>query len=84
MLQAESSLLAAARARLASGDPKGALEEVAQLAAKFPRGSLTQERELVAIESLEALGPREPLRSRAQAFLDRFPRSPYIRRLLER
>jgi RNA polymerase sigma-70 factor (ECF subfamily) len=87
ILQAESSLLAVARARLASGDPKGALEDVAHLTSRVPQGVLTQERELVAIESLDALGSREQLRSRALAFVDRFPRSPYarhIRRLLER
>ena len=76
-LQAESLLLGAARTKLGSGDYQGALDDVARLRAQFPRGKLVQEREVVAIDSLAALGNRAALQSRARAFLSRFPSSPY-------
>jgi hypothetical protein len=76
-LKAESRLLAAARARFAAGDPSGALDDVARLAAQFPHGELVQEREVVAIDCLDALGDRAGTRARALAFRERFPNSPY-------
>jgi hypothetical protein len=76
-LKAESRLLAAARAKFAAGDPSGALDDVAHLAAQFPHGELVQEREVVAIDCLEALGDRTAMRARALAFRERFPNSPY-------
>jgi hypothetical protein len=76
-LKAESRLLAAARAKFAAGDPAGALDDVARLAAQFPHGELLQEREVVAIDCLEALGDRTGTRARALAFRERFPNSPY-------
>jgi hypothetical protein len=90
-LRAESLLLGAARARLAAGDPRAALDDVARLQAQFPRGRLVQEREVVAIDALAAIGRVEAgagdvLRARANAFLQRFPASPYaahVRQLIE-
>ena len=76
-LRAESLLLGAARAKLGSGDSQGALDDVARLRAQFPRGKLVQEREVVAIDALAALGNRSTLQARARAFLGRFPSSPY-------
>ena len=76
-LQAESLLLGAARTKLGGGDYQGALDDVARLRAQFPRGKLVQEREVVALDSLAALGNRTALQARARAFLSRFPSSPY-------
>jgi hypothetical protein len=85
-LTVESDMLAAARAKLAGGDPRGALAEITRLGSQFPRGRLLQEREVVAIDSLEALGDNEGARARSTAFLRLFPGSPYaahLRRILE-
>ena len=44
---------------------------------EFPHGRLVQEREVLAIDCLAALGEGEAARARAAAFLARFPVSPY-------
>jgi len=85
-LRAESNLLAIARAKLASGDAQGALDDIGRLTSRFPRGKLTQEREVVAIDSLAALGNHQAARSRGLAFLERFPDGPYsahVRQVVE-
>jgi outer membrane lipoprotein YfiO len=76
-LDAESSLLRHAREKLENGDPKTALDDVAALAARFPRGELTQEREVVAIHALLALGRRSAAYARTDDFLRLHPNSPY-------
>jgi hypothetical protein len=76
-LKAESLLLAAARAKFAAGDASGALDDVGRLGAQFPHGKLVQEREVVAIDCLAALGDRAAMRARALAFRERYPNSPY-------
>ena len=83
-LRAESRLLESARAKLAAGDSAAALEDVAKLAAQFPHGRLIPEREVLAIDALEARGDRAPARARALAFLAQFPSSPYAARLRQR
>jgi hypothetical protein len=85
-LRAESLLLGVARAKLAAGDSRGALDDVARLGVQFPHGTLVQEREVLAIDCLSAMGNRPGMRTRARAFLERFPSSPYsahLRQLLE-
>jgi hypothetical protein len=85
-LTVESDMLAAARGKLATGDPRSALAEIARLSSQFPHGRLLQEREVVAIDSLEVLGDNEMARARSTAFLKQFPGSPYVahlRRILE-
>jgi hypothetical protein len=77
-LRRESLSLAAARAKYASGNPRDALDDVARLGVEFPHGVLVQEREVLAIDSLTALGDTDGARLRAQMFLDRFPMSPYL------
>ena len=77
-LRKESLSLGAARARFAAGDARGALDDVARLGAEFPRGRLVQEREVLAMDCLAALGEGESARTRAVAFLSRFPASPYL------
>jgi hypothetical protein len=85
-LRAESLLLGVARAKLAAGDARGALEDVARLGAQFPHGRLLQEREVLAIDCLAAMGNRQGMRTRAREFLERFAESPYsahLRQLLD-
>jgi hypothetical protein len=85
-LRAESLLLGVARAKLASGDSRGALENVALLGVQFPHGRLVQEREVLAIDCLAAMGDVPSMRTRARAFLTRFSEGPYaahVRRLLQ-
>jgi hypothetical protein len=55
-------------------------EEHAQL---YPRGKLSQERELIAISALVALGRRTAALSRSAAFERAFPASPYRKQLNE-
>lgn len=86
-LRAEAAMLGVARGRLSAGDYRAALDEVAKLAARFPRGALVQEREVVAIGALAGMGDREALSMRAAAFLERYPEGPYaahVRHLVQR
>ena len=86
-LRAETAMLGVARGRLSAGDYRGALDEVTRLAARFPQGVLTQEREVVAVGALAGLDNRQALSARAKAFLQRYPDSPYavhVRHLVER
>jgi hypothetical protein len=77
-LRKESLSLGAARAQFAAGNPRSALDSVARLGVEFPHGRLLQEREMLAIDCLAALGDSAGARTRARAFLDRFPASPYL------
>jgi hypothetical protein len=86
-LRAETAMLGVARERLSAGACRDALDEVTKLAARFPRGALTQEREVVAIGALAGLDDRQALSARAAAFLQRYPDSPYavhVRHFVER
>jgi hypothetical protein len=76
-LDAESALLRRAREKLENGDAKGALDDVAVLAARFPRGELAQEREVVAIHALLSQGQRATAAARTADFLHVHPNSPY-------
>jgi hypothetical protein len=76
-LDAESALLRHAREQLESGDAKGALDDTAAMASHFPRGELAQEREVVAIQALLALGQRVAAATRTTAFVRAHPSSPY-------
>jgi hypothetical protein len=80
-LTKESDQLAAARAKLARGDPRGALADIARLSSEFPHGRLRQEREVVAIDCLMALGERDAARARSRTLLREFPSSPYAAHL---
>ncbi|HEX6271589.1 MAG TPA: tetratricopeptide repeat protein, partial [Polyangiaceae bacterium] len=80
-LAAESALLTEARAKLRSGDANGAAETLERLRARFPRGVLGQEREVLAIEILMAQGSRDAAKTRARAFIRSYPRSPHVEKL---
>jgi hypothetical protein len=47
----------------------------------YPRGGLTQERELIAIAALLRLGRTSSAEARAARFRATYPRSPYLTRL---
>jgi hypothetical protein len=65
-------------ARLALGQaPARALTLVEAHARAYPAGKLTQERELIAISALVALGRRTAALSRGARFQHDFPKSPY-------
>ena len=49
--------------------------------ARYPGGALVQEREVIAISALAAMGRSGEARARAQRFLAAFPRSAHRRRL---
>lgn len=73
----EAQLLLAARRKLAR-DPAGALARADEHARRFADGELAQERELVAVRALLALGRRAEAEARAERFAVRFPSSVHI------
>jgi hypothetical protein len=76
----EVSLLDEAQAALRT-DPQRALDLTAREASRFPAGSLTQEREVIAIEALARLGRIDDARARARQFFQTFPRSAHRLRI---
>ena len=81
LLKAESALLTEARAQLRSGDAAGAQASLDRLQKEFPKGMLSQEREVLAIEVLSARGNTEGAKRRAQAFVKAHPKSPHSAKL---
>jgi TolA-binding protein len=80
-LKAESALLTDARAQLRSGNLAGAQASLDRLQAQFPKGMLTQEREVLAIEVSYARGNVEGAKRRAKAFVKAYPKSPHSAKL---
>ena len=80
-LKAESKLLTDARAQLRSGNPAAAQASLDRLQAQFPKGMLTQEREVLAIEVAYARGNVEAAKRRAKAFVKAYPKSPHSAKL---
>jgi hypothetical protein len=72
--RAEMAQLARVRA---AADPSSRLALADEGQASFPAGLFWQEREHLAIEALSALGRAGEARTRARAFVARFPKSPY-------
>jgi hypothetical protein len=81
LLKAESALLTEARAQLRSGNAAGAQASLDRLQKEFPKGMLSQEREVLAIEVLSARGNAEGAKRRAQAFVKAYPKSPHSAKL---
>ncbi len=77
---AELRLLKAAQTAL-DASPARALSLTAEHASRFPRSSLAQERELLAVTALLRLGRTAEARQRAEQFRQRFPSSPYAHRI---
>lgn len=67
--------------QLVSSDPAQSLAMTEAFPTRFPNGRLGQEREIVAIEALLALGRAPEARARAKLFLTLFPRSAHRKRL---
>jgi hypothetical protein len=76
----EAELLEQARAALKS-NPAVALVRANEHAARFPRGVLVQEREVLAIQALRKLGRASEADRRAEAFAKAFPGSAFQRKL---
>ena len=64
-----------------SSDPARALAIAEEHARTFPAGELVQEREVVTVEALARLGRNAEAKTRANALVRRFPRTPYVTRL---
>ncbi|MFT3776321.1 MAG: hypothetical protein QM820_64070 [Minicystis sp.] len=79
--ESEVALLQRAQDAL-GGNPARALAITTDHAQRFPRGSLSQEREVIAVSALAALGRTGEARARAASFLARFPESAHRSRLL--
>ncbi|MDI1451324.1 hypothetical protein [Polyangium sp. 6x1] len=79
-LAAELQALRIAREALASGDGPRALGALDDYAARFPRGHLALEAEVLRIEALSRAGDASAA-DRARRFLEAHPQSPYAERL---
>jgi len=75
---AELGLLDEAQRALAQ-EPARALRRTQQHRSRYPRGVYAQEREVIAIEALVALGQSEKARRRAERFLRKYPTSSHTR-----
>jgi len=80
--ESEVALLQSAQDALAA-NPLVALSLANHHAARFPRGTLAQEREVIAVEALLRLGRRDEARARAYRFYRAFPRSAHRARIEE-
>lgn len=76
----EADLLEQARAAMKS-DPGRALQRANEHAARYPRGVLVQEREVIAIQALRQLGRNAEAERRATAFAKAFPGSAFQHKL---
>ncbi|MBX3185762.1 MAG: hypothetical protein KF819_02055 [Labilithrix sp.] len=79
-LAAELALLEGARGALAR-DPELALERIGAHRARFPRGTLSGERDVLEIDALRRAGRLGDARARAQAWLERDPTGFHAERL---
>lgn len=77
----EANGVTRARSLLASGDPKGALDELAAMEREVSKGSMGPERYVLTVEALAASGRGEEASKHARAFIERNPDSPYAKRL---
>jgi hypothetical protein len=78
--ESESALLQRAQRALGSS-PAAALAITGEHVARYPGGMLAQEREVIAISALVAMGRAGEARSRAAAFLGAHPRSAHRPRI---
>jgi hypothetical protein len=80
-LAAESALLQDARAELRSGNLEATARALDNLRHRFPRGVLSQEREILKIELASARGDDQGARRLASRFLRSHPESPHATQL---
>jgi hypothetical protein len=76
-LSVEAAMITRARAQLRGGDAPAALSTLSRLRSRARNGALAQERELLTIQALSALGQTEAARRRARAFVASYPDSPH-------
>jgi len=81
LLSLESRMLTDARAQLRGGDPRGALATLERLRARSPKGVLSQERDVLAIQIASALGDVVTAKRKAKEFLEAYPESPHAQQL---
>jgi hypothetical protein len=85
-LHAETELVLRARRALRAGDCIVALDVLEETRRRFATGALDEEREALAIESLDCAGRHAEAAARAAAFLDAYPASlqrPAMRRVAD-
>jgi hypothetical protein len=78
----EAELLEKARA-LVAANPSAALKLIAEHSRDFPKGRLGAEADLIAAQSLLAMGKVSAAKARAEASLQRYPGGLYARQLRE-
>lgn len=76
-LSEESALLERARAELRGGHPRAAEATLLRMQSRFPRGALTQEREVLLIQALAARGNAVAAERDARSFVAAHPESPH-------
>jgi hypothetical protein len=81
LLGVESRMLTEARAQLRNGDPRAAMSTLERLQTRFPKGVLMQERDVLTIQVLAALGDVAGANRRAKEFLEAYPQSPHAPQL---
>lgn len=80
-IDAEASLIAAARRELAAGRPERALEQLSEHERGFRAGMLSEERRALRVVALCNLGRQDEAQRDAEAFLREAPRSPLVPRI---
>ena len=80
-LREESQLVLEAREGLRAGRASLVLRQLEEARARFPGGTLTQEREALTIEALWRSGQTAAARQRAEAFARTYPGSPHAARV---
>lgn len=80
-LAAEARRVGRVRALLRAGDATAALADLRALARDFPAGQLAEERAVLEIEALLALGQRTQAESTARTLLERSPHTPHAARI---
>lgn len=74
----ERALLDQARRAVNEGDGERALVLVETHAKNFPRGALAEERDVLRIQALAAVGQAERARTAVEAFRKKYPASPFL------
>jgi len=82
-IRQEVALLSKAQAALSRGRPQEALEALAEHAARFPRGALTEERAATRARTLCALGRRQEAEAELKRIERLNPASAYLARARE-
>jgi hypothetical protein len=77
-LSVEAAMITEARAQLRGGDARAALATLGRLQSRSRNGALGQEREILTIQALSALGETEDAQRRARAFMASHPDSPHV------